>query len=265
MALLSSVQYRWDFLMQGMMQLLWMALSFMPLYVAFQARAQAARGLLEATEIGGWGFYPTTLVFAFFHLLKAILDGAISPSLVSAIERIRTGTLDFVLLKPADAQFLISTSRFEIWYVVDALAALAIAGWAGFHCRGPGFAPTAFSLPSLAGAALLVVAAVCILYAIWLSVVCAAFYVVRIDNLSYLFTALFDFARWPRGVFRGALHIVFTYALPLLVMTSFPVDALLGRLAARELLWGLLCAGLLVGGSRRIFLRALASYTSASS
>jgi ABC-2 type transport system permease protein len=265
MSLLTSMQYRWDFLSQGVMQLLWLFLSLLPLYIAYKARAVAQGGSIEATDIGGWGFYPATMVFGFFYLLKAALDGAINPSLIGVVDHIRKGTLDFVLLKPADAQFLLSTAKFELWHVIDGLAAGGLVVYAAYRYSHSGASPAALTVSGIGLSALLLLCAALLLYAVWLLVVCAAFYVVRIDNLSYLFTSLFDFARWPRGVFRGALGVVFTYILPLTVMTSFPVDALLGRLRPSEALWALCSTILLLWISRRVFTRALASYTSASS
>lgn len=263
-SLLAGMQYRWDFLVQGVMQLLWMLMSAFPLLVAYKARAAAQGGALTAIEIGGWGFYPAAMVFGFFCLLKAVLDGAINPSLIAVVDQIRKGTLDFVLLKPADAQFLVSTARFEPWHVIDGAGAIVLIGLAvqRHHLA------TGAALPGgreLGVAAVLLGCAVLMLYAVWLLVVCAAFYVVRIDNLSYLFSSLFDFARWPRAVFRGTLAVVFTYILPLVVMTSFPADALLGRLRAWEAGWAVVGAAALVFLSRRVWRRALSSYTSASS
>src|SRR5436190_1922379 len=63
----------------------------------------------------------------------------------------------------------------------------------------------------VAAALLLLVAAVAVLYSVWLLVVCVAFWVVRLDNLAYLFMAVFDFARWPVSIFKGALRFVFTF------------------------------------------------------
>ncbi len=263
-SLLQGMQYRWDFLTQGGMQLLWVLMSAVPLLIAYQARAVAHGSSLAATDIGGWGFYPAAVVFGFFCLLKAVLDGAINPSLLAVVEHIRKGTLDFVLLKPADAQFLVSTARFEPWHVIDALGALVLVAVAAqrHHQTVGAAAPGALALGT---ALLLVGCAVLMIYALWLLVVCAAFYVVRIDNLAYLFSSLFDFARWPRAVFRGVLHVVFTYVLPLAVMTSFPAEALLGRLRLWEALWALGCTAALMILARLIWRRAIASYTSASS
>lgn len=265
MSLLTAMQYRWDFLAQGVMQLLWLSLSLLPLYIAYKARAISQGGSLEATDIGGWGFYPAAMVFGFFCLLKSALEGAINPSLLGVVDHIRKGTLDFVLLKPADAQFLLSTAKFELWHLIDGLASAGLVAFAAYRYSQGGAHPEALGPTAVGLAALLLLCGALLIYAVWLLVICAAFYVIRIDNLSYLFTSLFDFARWPRGVFRGALAVIFTYILPLTVMTSFPVDALLGRLRPIEALWALFSTLLLLWFSRRVFRRALASYTSASS
>ena len=47
--------------------------------------------------------------------------------------------------------------------------------------------------------------AAALLYALAILVISAAFYVVRLDNLIYLFNSVFDAARWPASVFRGVL------------------------------------------------------------
>ena len=83
--------------------------------------------------------------------------------------------------------------------------------------------------------------AVLILYSIWILVVSAAFWVVKVDNLTYLFGSLFDVGRWPidvlRGVWRGSLALVFTFVIPLALMTTYPALALLGRLDGKTAAW----------------------------
>jgi ABC-2 type transport system permease protein len=263
-SLLLGLQYRWDFLVQGLMQVCWMALSAMPLFIAYGARAGATDTALTSASIGGWGFYPAVIVFGFFMLLKAILEGAINPSLSAVVEHIRSGTLDFVLLKPADAQFLVSTARFDPWHVIDALAALLLVIYGVVkNAASPGGALPGVS--AVVAAAALFVCGVLILYSIWILVICAAFYVVKVDNLSFLFTSVFDFARWPRSVFRGALLVLFTYVIPLVLMTSLPADALSGRLTFSQALWALSITALLIVASRLVWRGAIGRYTSASS
>jgi len=90
--------------------------------------------------------------------------------------------------------------------------------------RAPGAGEIAIAL-------VLLVCASLVLYSLWILVVASAFYVVKVDNLSYLFVSIYDAARWPVSVFRGVLRLVFTFVVPLALMTTFPALALLGRLS----------------------------------
>jgi ABC-2 type transport system permease protein len=246
---LTAMQYRADFVVRGLIALLWIAVTLAPLLVVFGVRQTVA----------GWSFPESLLVVGWFTLLHAVLEGAVSPSLTAVVEHVRHGTLDFVLLKPADAQFLVSTAKIEPWHVVDVAGAMAIFTY-GFAKLGHW--PTAMEVA--AGLAFLILAVV-ILYSFWILVVSASFWVVKVDNLSYLFGSLFDAARWPITVFRGALRIVFTFVFPIALLTTYPAMALLGKLDAKTA-FGALAGGLAFAAiARRVWLRALSFYTSASS
>ena len=104
-----------------------MATAIVPLLVVFHA---------APTVIAGWTFGEALMVMGWFTFLQGVLEGAINPSLATVVEHIRKGTLDFVLVKPADAQFLVSTARFLPWRCVNVLTALGIFAW-GFHLLGP--------------------------------------------------------------------------------------------------------------------------------
>ena len=253
MAMLAAMQYRVDFIVRGLIAFLWSALTLIPLLVVFGVRQQVA----------GWSFAEALVVVAWFMLLRAVLEGAVSPSLTAVVEHVRKGTLDFVLLKPADAQFLVSTAKFEPWRVVDIGGALILFGYAfGMMHRLPSIAQVVTGLVFLA-------LAVLILYSIWILVVSAAFWVVKVDNLSYLFGSLFDVGRWPidvlRGVWRGTLMLVFTFVFPVALMTTYPALALRGRLDAKTAVLALGGGILFAVVARRVWRRALAMYTSASS
>ena len=249
-AVIGAMQYRADFLVRGGIALLWTGVTLVPILVVYGSRR----------EVAGWSFPEALVVVGWFMLLKGILEGAISPSLTAVVEHVRKGTLDFVLLKPADAQFLVSTAGFEPWRVIDLVSGMLIFGYA-FHelhrWPGPG---------SVLLAGLFLGVAVLLLYAIWILVVSAAFWVVKVDNLSYLFGSLFDVARWPISIFgRGALRVIFTFVFPVAIMTTYPSLALLGKLTAQDATFAVIGAVLFAAFARRIWLRALSHYTSASS
>jgi ABC-2 type transport system permease protein len=248
-SMLIAVQYRYDFLVEGAISLFYTASALAPLFVIFDQRA----------SVSGWSFGEALLVVGWFTLLQGVLEGAINPSLSIVVEHIRKGTLDFVLLKPADAQFLVSTARFLPWRVTNVASAAAIFAY-GFYLIGAG--------PNVIGAlaaACLFVAALVILYSLWIVVVSAAFYVVKVDNLTYLFASIFDAARWPVSVFRGLLNVLFTFVIPLALMTTYPAEALIGRLGPAEFFLPIAAAVMFGALARTVWLRAIRGYTSASS
>jgi ABC-2 type transport system permease protein len=246
-SLLLAAQYRADFLIDGAVEILWTSTAVAPLLVVYGQRA----------SVGGWSYGEALVVVGFFTLLQAVLEGAINPSLAAVVRDIRKGTLDFVLLKPADAQFLVSTSSFAPWRAVNVGTALVLFVLA---FRALGRAP---SIADVALALVLFVAAVVILYSLWLLVVCTAFVAVKIDNVSELLSALFDAARWPSTVFRGVARFVFTFVIPISVMTTIPARALLGAVDARSVLFAIGGTFLFALLARRVWVRSLAGYTSA--
>jgi ABC-2 type transport system permease protein len=249
MSVTLGAQYRWDFLVQGGLSLVWTALGIVPLYVALHNRP----------PVEGWDYEQALVVVGWFTLLKGVLDGAVNPSLTAVVEHIRKGTLDFVLMKPADAQFLVSTAKFEPWRVVDLFASVGILAWA-FALMG-----TVPRATHVAIAAILLVVAIAVLYSIWILVVAAAFWVVRLDNLSYLLNSVLDFGRWPVSIFKGLLRLVFTLVIPIALMTTYPAEALLGRLAARTAVLAVLGSLAFTVAGRLVWTRAIGRYTSASS
>ncbi|HSM92173.1 MAG TPA: ABC-2 family transporter protein [Anaeromyxobacteraceae bacterium] len=245
----AAMQYRLEFLVGGVLALFWTTWSIVPIVVVFRDRAAVA----------GWSFEEALVVVGWFTLMKGVLEGAVNPSLSAVVDAIRKGTLDFVLLKPADAQFLVSTTRFAPWRAADVLGGLALFGIA-FHRMGR--TPSA---AHVALAAVLLGCATLVLYSLWILVVSAAFFVVKVDNLSFLFASIYDAARWPVSVFRGLLRLLFTFVIPLALMTTYPALALLGRLDARLLAEAVGVALLFTVAARAVWLRSIGHYTSASS
>jgi ABC-2 type transport system permease protein len=245
----AGMTYRADFLLEGALALASLGLLLLPWLVLFDGREAVA----------GWDASAALLVIAYFTGLRAVLEGVISPSLVSLLERIRTGAFDYVLLKPVDAQALASTSRCEPWQVFNLLFAIGLVVYA-FVLRGRAPAPADIGL----GVALFV-AGLAAMYSLWLVCAAAGFWVIRLDNLTYLLGAIFDVARWPVEIFRGVWRFVFTFVIPVAVMTTFPAKALLGELDAETALATIGGALALLVVSRLVWRMAIRSYTSASS
>ena len=245
----AAMAYRADFLLEGVMAIAWMGLTLLPLIVLYNGR----------DSVAGWDRPSALIVIAYFMGLRGILEGIVSPSLVDLVEKIRSGAFDYVLLKPVDAQAIVSASRFEPWKIFDLVGGIALACYA-FYLRGEGPEPEHVALGIV-----LFGCGVLAMYSLWILCAAASFWVVRLDNLTYLLGSIFDTARWPVHVFRGVWNFVFTFIIPVALMTTYPAMALLGRLDAETALAVIGgCLGLLVV-SRLVWRSAIRNYTSASS
>jgi ABC-2 type transport system permease protein len=244
-----AMQYRANFLIESVLSFAWLAIALLPLIVVFDDR----------NTIAGWDRPSALVVMAYFMGVKALMEGMVSPSLVLLVEKIRTGAFDYVLLKPVDSQFMVSTANYEPEKVIDFLGAIGLACYA-FHLRGTW--PTA---EQVGIGVLLLIAGVLAMYSLWIICAAVAFWVVRLDNLIYLLNAVFDTARWPIHVFPGAWRLVFTFVIPVAVMTTFPAMALLGRLSVQTTLLTIAGALAMLMISRLIWRSAIRNYTSASS
>lgn len=248
-SIITQAQYRVDFLLQLVLAAFWVFWNVAPFWVMFELRP----------TIAGWHREEAALVLSGFLILKALLEGLVMPNLNALVQHIRVGTFDFVLLKPADPQLLVSFSKIIPAKLVDFSAGAVIAVWSVAQLE-----PNPGAMAILYGLVMLFSGAAAI-YGIWIALVCTAFWWVKVDNLSYLFSSIFDAARWPVNIFRGWLRFVLTFVLPVALMTSYPAMAILGQLEASSAAYALALATTTLFLSRKLWRWALGHYASASS
>lgn len=249
MSVLAALQYRLGFWTEGVLGIAWSALGMAPLLVAVE----------HLDVVAGWTEWELVVLTGWFTLISGLFGALIQPALAESMNHIRRGTLDYVLLRPADALVLCLVTAFSPWRLVEALGGLilVIVGMVEL-----GRMPAVVDVFAALGMG---VAGIIALYAIGVLILCASFRAVQLQNLTYLMEATLDFARWPAQVFRGFLRVLFTFVVPLAVMTTYPSEALLGRLAGPAVLTALVTSAGLMLVARLIWVRALRGYTSASS
>ena len=247
-SLMTAMQYRSDFLLDGAAGLVRALASLIPIVLVFGHRQ----------DLLGWSMAEATLVMGLFVLMQALLGGLVEPNLGEVVEAIRTGTLDLVLLKPADAQLLVSLRRVQPAHLWGFLAGLVIIGLSLWQIPTP-------SLYDLLVALLLFCCGVVAMYGLWVLAICTSFFFVRVDNLRFLLWSIGDTGRWPMTIFARWVQFILIFVVPVGVITTFPALALRGQASPEVIALGLTSAigfGVL---SRWAWKRSLASYTSASS
>jgi len=248
-SLLTELEYRANFIVNGLYSVGWAVWLWFALAVIYQHRP----------DMAGWSYYEALLVIGLFQVFSGLIEALLRPNIQAIVEHIRKGTLDFVLLKPVDSQFYVSTRQIVFWKLLDVMVGLLVIGYALNRLN---IVPDAGRI--LVFVLMLVLGAI-MLYAIWMSLIITAFWFVRVDNISELLYSFFEAGRFPIGVFNGVVRFVLTFVVPVAFMTTFPAAVLLGTLEWRFVPIGVVLATVLLAVSIRFWRFALRFYTSASS
>src|SRR4029079_15071008 len=90
----------------------------------------------HTTSIGagtGWGKWEFFAFLATTMLINSIVQAFFMPNCENISELIRTGGLDFALLKPIDTQFLISLEKVDWSSLANFLAGVALLATSVYH------------------------------------------------------------------------------------------------------------------------------------
>ena len=120
------------------------------------------------------------------------------------------------------------------------------------------------TVAQLAAFGLALTAAVVVVYALWVALMSLAFWFVSVENLSVLFDAVYEGARYPVSAYPGALRFVFVYLIPIAWTTTIPASALTGRLEPGFALVAAAVAGVAFALTRLLWRTALKRYSGAS-
>jgi ABC-2 type transport system permease protein len=250
-SLVQEMMFKLNFILWIVVEALWFALQLAFMGVLYS----------HTDSIGGWTKWEVILLSGCSQFLMQLVSIFFMTNLTNLSELIRTGKLDFFLLLPVNARFLISTRKFEVGNCINALLGLAVIVWAlvELHYR-PTFAQI-LGFILLCGVGLLI-------HYSWMCLLAStAFWTVRSQGIVWGYYNLFNIARLPDVAFPpGVFKAVFTFVLPMLLVSNVPSKLLVGRLQSPWEIGLLLSLGLLSFGlSEWVWRRALKQYTSASS
>lgn len=244
-----ALEYRADFVVACFQSSFWLVWGVVGTLVFFRFTG----------TLGGWTLPQALLVVGMFRIFEGVIDGVMRPNITRIVEYIAKGTMDFVLLKPVDSQFMASLRQLNLMTIPDffvGFGLIAYGLWLQRLVPGPA---------AIAAFALLLVCATLIAYSLWMLLTTTAFWLVRIENVAEVLTAVYETGRYPVTAFGTGLRVALTFVVPVAFMTTFPAAALLGTLDPIYLLLAPLMAAALFLATRAFWRHALRSYTSASS
>lgn len=247
-SIIGEAAYRVNFFLQLFQSLLELATALAGMAVIFS----------HTETLGDWRPDEVLALVGVYFLVGGMIGLVIQPAMEELIESVREGTLDFTLLKPVDAQLLVSIRQVDIWRSMDIVlgAGVLIAALIrlGEHIGAPEAA--AFAVMLLAGGV--------ILYSFWLILATLSFWFVRVENILEIFRSMYEAGRWPISLYPGWLRFALTFIVPVAFAVTVPAEALTGRLDAVTLLGALTLAAVLFTLSRILWKTGLRQYSGAS-
>ena len=244
-----ELEYRANFVTQVVLSLFWIGITLVSVLVFYS----------HTDAVGGWPLNHALVIVGLFTFMGGFIKTLLQPNAQKIVEMIRTGTMDFVLTKPVNSQFIATLRHHKIFSGVDLLMGIVIILVAFGRM---GYAPSGVSLLQFA---LMLAAALLILYSLWVIMATISFWFVKVANLTEGFNAIWDTGRFPVSTFEGVLRIALTFVLPIAFITTFPAQAVLGKLDGVTMIPAV-CIGVgLFGFSAWFWRYAVRSYSSASS
>mgnify|MGYP002477921592 FL=1 len=213
----------------------------------------------QTDQLGGWTYADVLVLLGVFNTLRGMIDFALRPNMPRLLEHVRRGTLDYILTKPVDSMFYVSFRHLVFWRLIDVLLGLGVIGYGLMVKR---YIPSLFDVLIFL---ITIAASFILIYSLWMMLMTTSFWVIRIDDLSFIFDSFFETARFPIGMYRGLVRIVLTYVLPAAVITNMPALSLLGKWNMATAFIAVLLALVFLWLARRFWRFALRFYTSASS
>jgi len=261
-SLVRDMIFRTNFLIETISSISWMLMNLGFYILIFEYTPMIGAGT-------GWGKYQFFLFLSTGLLINSLVHAFFMTNADEFSELIRTGKLDFVLLKPIDTQFAVSLERVEWSSLGNFVFGLCLMAYSLFRVE---------YLPGLVEIVLYPVYVACgvaILYSLMIALAASSVWLGRNQTLYDFWFYITNFARYPMEIYSGPVGLplrrIFTFVIPVLIVINVPA-----RLLVRPLhmdrpedwllpLFALVAAAASVAASRWVFNRALMSYRSASS
>ena len=258
-SLVRDMTFRANFIIECVSSLSWMAMN-LGFYVLIFSYTN------EIGERTGWHKFEFYVFLATSLFVNSVVQAFFMPNAEEFSELIRTGRLDFALLKPMDTQFLISLHKVDWSSLANFLFAIGLLVYALLRLD---------HWPTLTQSLLYPIYLVCgvaILYSLMITLAATSVWLGQNQTLYDFWFYITNFSRYPREIYSGRfgtpLNVAFTWFVPVLVVVNVPAALLAKPLS--EQYWPLIIYAIAaavgsLAASRAVFRRALGAYRSASS
>lgn len=209
-----ETMFKGNFLLWICVEVLWFALQLCFIGVLY----------LHTDSIGSWTKWQVVMLVGASHFIQQIFQAFFLINCTNLSELVRTGKLDFLLLLPINTRFVVSLRQVDLGAFVNATFGASVIAYAAHKLH---FMP---SLPHIVAFLALCLAGIVIHYSLMFLLATISFWTVRAQGIVWGYYNLFNIARLPDEAFQGPFRAIFTFAIPMLLVSNVPARVLADKL-----------------------------------
>lgn len=241
-----QMQYKTNFLLS------------IPLHLAWTLKEVIVTLLLYnyTDNILGWNKYEFFFLLGTYFIADSVFSSILLPNINTLSNKIRDGSLDYVLMKPMDSQFMVLTNEFNVGLFSSFLLGIILIVISSCSLM------IDFNLFILLGYILLTVNGIIIFSCIIFIFASFSFKTIKTDYIRSLFVTIANIGRKPIDIFPKFLQKLL-FIFPVAFIAYVPSCFYLNKLGALSFL-GLPISIIFIIISRKLWKFNLKHYTSAS-
>jgi ABC-2 type transport system permease protein len=209
-----ETMFKGNFLLWIVVELLWFGLQLTFIGVLY----------LHTEHIGSWTKWQVVMLIGASHFIQQLFQAFFLINCTNLSELVRTGKLDFLLLLPINTRFVVSLRQVDLGAFVNAASGLTVMAYAA---KQMGYVPT---IPHAITFFALCIAGVSIHYSLMFLLATISFWTVRAQGIVWGYYNLFNIARMPDEAFGGVFRAVFTFVLPMLLVSNVPARVVTNKI-----------------------------------
>ncbi|MCH2369308.1 MAG: ABC-2 family transporter protein [Pirellulales bacterium] len=267
-SLVRDMSFRTNFILQCISTISWTVMNIGFYLIVFQYTDSIGKGT-------GWGRDEFFVFLATTWIINILVQTFFMPNAQQFSELIRSGNLDLALLKPIDTQFVISFPRVDWAALSNLFMGIILLSYSLYQLTTRIESPLVLDWRAILMYPFYIACGNIIMYSVMITHASTTVWLGRNQTLYNFWFYITNFSRYPMEIYQVgwgiALWAFFTFLIPVLLVVNIPARIMarplntmtsqMWQLASFAVLATLLCFLF----SRRVFVRALKSYRSASS
>ncbi|MCF7618234.1 ABC-2 family transporter protein [Bacillus sonorensis] len=208
---INLMMYRTNFFMNIIDSLIWFAITLIFFNTLY--------GYVE--NVNGWSIYEIYLLLGTSELLKSFIFVLFINNLPYIPSLVNKGTLDLLLLKPVNSQFIASLRKLDMGNFGNLFPAIALIIYALAHLN------VMLHIHQILEYLLFILTGVVLAYSLWIITMTLSIWFTKVDGLHELFLGAMTLFRYPTSFFKGIGKIIFVFVFPIVIVANVPVERLL--------------------------------------